>query len=88
MVDHQRIDKLMELVERSGAKLIAVGDGRQLPTISPGGMFDRLATKASTAELGDVYRTSDPRSAKPVLARSEVAGPERALIAHNGPASR
>ena len=43
MVDHQRLDALTELVERSGAKLIAVGDGKQLPSIGPGGMFDRLS---------------------------------------------
>ena len=42
MVDHKRLDALTELVERSGAKLIAVGDGKQLPSIGPGGMFDRL----------------------------------------------
>src|SRR6202453_1451600 len=36
MVDHKRMDALTELVERSGAKLIAVGDGKQLPSIGPG----------------------------------------------------
>jgi ATP-dependent exoDNAse (exonuclease V) alpha subunit len=40
MVDHKRLDALTKLVERSGAKLIAVGDGKQLPSIGPGGMFD------------------------------------------------
>ena len=44
MVDHKRMDALTELIERSGAKLIAVGDGKQLPSIGPGGMFDRIAT--------------------------------------------
>ena len=46
MVDHKRLDALTELVERSGAKLIAVGDGKQLPSIGPGGMFDRLTGHA------------------------------------------
>ena len=46
MVDHKRLDALTELVERSGAKLIAVGDGKQLPSIGPGGMFDRLTSHA------------------------------------------
>jgi len=41
MVDHKRMDALAELVERSGAKLIAVGDGKQLPSIGPGGMCCR-----------------------------------------------
>jgi ATP-dependent exoDNAse (exonuclease V) alpha subunit len=60
MVDHKRMDALTDLVERSGAKLMAVGDGKQLPSIGPGGMFDRLAHQAPTAELVDVRRTSDP----------------------------
>jgi conjugative relaxase-like TrwC/TraI family protein len=60
MVDHKRMDALTGLVERSGAKLIAVGDGKQLPSIGPGGMFDRLTNHAPTAELADIHRTKDP----------------------------
>lgn len=33
MVDHKRLDALTKLVERSGAKPITVGDGKQLPSI-------------------------------------------------------
>jgi ATP-dependent exoDNAse (exonuclease V) alpha subunit len=54
------MDALTQLVERSGAKLIAVGDGKQLPSIGPGGMFDRLANHAPTAELQDIHRTKNP----------------------------
>jgi conjugative relaxase-like TrwC/TraI family protein len=64
MVDHKRLDALTELVERSGAKLIAVGDGKQLPSIGPGGMFDRIAEHAPAAELEDVHRTRDPAEQK------------------------
>ncbi len=60
MVDHKRLDALTELVERSGSKLIAVGDGKQLPSIGPGGMFDRLTDHAPTVELTDIHRTKDP----------------------------
>lgn len=61
MTDHRRLDKLTSLVVRTGAKLIAVGDGRQLPAIGPGGMFDRLAHHATdTAELQAIHRTQDP----------------------------
>jgi conjugative relaxase-like TrwC/TraI family protein len=59
MVDHDRLDALTELVEGTGAKLIAVGDGQQLPAIGPGGMFDRIAEHTPTAELHDIYRTQD-----------------------------
>ena len=65
MVDHARLNALTELVERSGAKLIAVGDGKQLPSIGPGGMFDRLTCRAPTAQLADIHRTSDPSNRKP-----------------------
>jgi conjugative relaxase-like TrwC/TraI family protein len=60
MSDHKRLDALTHLVERTGAKLIAIGDGKQLPSIGPGGMFDRLATHAPTVELQDIHRTKDP----------------------------
>jgi conjugative relaxase-like TrwC/TraI family protein len=78
MVDHKRLNTLTELVERSGAKLIAVGDGKQLPSIGPGGMFDRLASHAPTAELADIHRTKDPaeRRAWQALRAGE---PERAM---------
>lgn len=78
MVDHQRLDALTELIERSGAKLIAVGDGKQLPSIGPGGMFDRIAEHAPTAELQDIHRTRDPAEQK--AWRALRAGePERAM---------
>ncbi len=78
MVDHKRLDALTELVERSGAKLIAVGDGKQLPSIGPGGMFDRLTSHAPAAELADIHRTKDPaeRRAWQALRAGE---PERAM---------
>ena len=78
MVDHKRLDALTGLIERSGAKLIAVGDGKQLPSIGPGGMFDRLTNHAPTAELADIHRTKDPaeRRAWQALRAGE---PERAM---------
>jgi ATP-dependent exoDNAse (exonuclease V) alpha subunit len=60
MADTSRLDRLTELVERTGAKLVLIGDGQQLPSIGPGGMFDRLATTVPSAELSDVRRTLDP----------------------------
>ena len=78
MVDHKRLDALTGLVERSGAKLIAVGDGKQLPSIGPGGMFDRLATHAPTAELADIHRTKDPAEQRAWQALRAVE-PERAM---------
>ena len=78
MVDHKRLDALSELVERSGSKLIAVGDGKQLPSIDPGGMFDRLTGHAPTAELADIHRTKDPADQRAWQAL-RAGEPERAM---------
>jgi conjugative relaxase-like TrwC/TraI family protein len=59
MTDTKRLEKLIGLVDRTGAKLVAVGDGKQLPSIGPGGMFDRLTTRMPVVEIEQVRRTSD-----------------------------
>lgn len=59
MADTSRLVRLTDLVERTGAKLVVVGDGAQLPSIGAGGMFDRLAEVAPCAELSHVHRTKD-----------------------------
>lgn len=58
--DTKRLHALTGLIERAGAKLIAVGDGKQLPSIGPGGMFDVLTTRMPVVELQEVRRTLDP----------------------------
>jgi len=60
MADTDRLDRLTEVVERSGAKLVAIGDAAQLPSIGAGGMFERLTHLAPTAELSNIRRTLDP----------------------------
>jgi ATP-dependent exoDNAse (exonuclease V) alpha subunit len=60
MVDTPTLQHLTRAITASGAKLIAVGDGRQLPAIGPGGMFDHLARQSPRAELEHVHRTQDP----------------------------
>jgi hypothetical protein len=78
MTDHTRMAALTQLVEQSGAKLIAIGDDKQLPSIGPGGMFDRIARHVPTAELQTIHRTKDPaeQHAWRALRNGE---PERAL---------
>ena len=78
MVDHKRLDALTDVVEASGAKLIAVGDGKQLPSIGPGGMFDRLTGHAPTVELETIHRTTDPREQRAWQAL-RAGEPERAM---------
>jgi conjugative relaxase-like TrwC/TraI family protein len=60
MADTSRLERLTEVVERTGAKLVAIGDGAQLPSIGAGGMFDRLSEIAPSAALSNVRRTLDP----------------------------
>jgi conjugative relaxase-like TrwC/TraI family protein len=60
MADTDRLDRLTEVVAENGCKLVAIGDAAQLPSIGAGGMFDRLAQIAGSAELSDVRRTLDP----------------------------
>ena len=78
MADHKRLDALTELVERTGAKLIAVGDGKQLPSIGPGGMFERLTQHAPVVELETIHRTKDPDEQKAWQAL-RAGEPERAM---------
>jgi conjugative relaxase-like TrwC/TraI family protein len=59
MADTHRLDKLSEVIEQAGAKIIHVGDAAQLPSIGAGGMFERLATIVPTVELSEVRRTQD-----------------------------
>ncbi len=60
MADTDRLDRLTEVVEHSGSKLVAIGDAAQLPSIGAGGMFERLALIAPSAELSNIRRTLDP----------------------------
>jgi ATP-dependent exoDNAse (exonuclease V) alpha subunit len=78
MVDHERLDKLTRLVDHSGAKLIAVGDAKQLPSIGPGGMFDILTQHAPTVELETIHRTHDPAEQRAWQAL-RAGEPERAM---------
>jgi conjugative relaxase-like TrwC/TraI family protein len=60
MADTARFDRLTETIERTGAKLVAIGDAAQLPSIGAGGMFERLSKIIPSAELSNVRRTLDP----------------------------
>jgi conjugative relaxase-like TrwC/TraI family protein len=60
MADTRRLDALSEVVERTGGKLVVIGDARQLPAIGAGGLFKELSETAPTARLSEVRRTDDP----------------------------
>jgi conjugative relaxase-like TrwC/TraI family protein len=60
MVATRDLAALVGLVERSGAKLVLVGDHHQLGAAEAGGLFRLLVTDARTAEVSTVRRFSDP----------------------------
>ncbi|HTC58716.1 MAG TPA: MobF family relaxase, partial [Solirubrobacteraceae bacterium] len=78
MADTHRLVRLIELIARSGAKLVAVGDGKQLPSIGPGGMFDRITAHMPVVELEQVWRTMD-RDERRAWAALRGGEPERAM---------
>jgi conjugative relaxase-like TrwC/TraI family protein len=59
MADTSRLDRLTQVVEDTGSKLVAIGDAAQLPSIGAGGMFARLPDIAPAAELSNIRRTLD-----------------------------
>jgi ATP-dependent exoDNAse (exonuclease V) alpha subunit len=64
MADTRRLHDLTSMVDRTGAKLVLIGDAAQLPSIGAGGMFDRLTRIAPCVELSDVRRTLNPAEQK------------------------
>lgn len=60
MADTHRLSRLVDLIERTDAKLVLVGDSAQLPSIGAGGMFEHLTKHIPTVHLGQVRRTEDP----------------------------
>ncbi len=59
MVDTRTLDRLSELAKASGAKLILVGDERQLGSIERGGMFGAIRDEFGGATLSTVRRQAD-----------------------------
>lgn len=59
MVDSRQMEKLIQHVEKAQAKLVLVGDERQLQPIQAGGAFKLMQAKAGFAELNEVRRQKD-----------------------------
>lgn len=56
MVGSEHMNRLTAHVERAGAKVVLVGDSRQLQPIDAGGAFRLLSTELGHAELSDIRR--------------------------------
>ena len=84
MVGTRDIAKLVELARTTGAKLILVGDPRQLPEIAVGGAYGALATRLGAIELNENRRQRDAweRTALDDLRRGDAAAALTAYDAH------
>ncbi|MEI7578362.1 MAG: MobF family relaxase [Armatimonadota bacterium] len=60
MVATPDLEKLVSFAQRVGAKLVLVGDERQLQPIGPGAPFMELGARFGRAELNDIRRQHDP----------------------------
>lgn len=75
MVGTRALDRLVSHTSEVGAKIVLVGDDRQLPEIEAGGVFRSLAEKMGAVELHQVHRQAAEwdRDALVDLRRGDVA---------------
>lgn len=66
MVDSYTLSKVAALCERSGAKLVLVGDERQLQPIAAGGPFASLVERYGSASLTEIRRQESQWARKAV----------------------
>lgn len=74
MIDTRQMDSLTSLVAKRGAKLVLVGDQKQLQAIELGGSFAALGQELGSYRMSEVMRQQDPehREAISKLARGEA----------------
>ena len=75
MVASEQLSRIVQEVERRGAKLVLVGDAMQLQPIEAGAGFRAITETIGFAELSEVWRQVSPemRRASVAFARGEVA---------------
>ncbi|WP_085032524.1 Ti-type conjugative transfer relaxase TraA [Ensifer aridi] len=74
MVSSRQMAHLVEMVTKSGAKLVLVGDPEQLQPIEAGAAFRAIADRIGYAELETIYRQREQwmRDASLDLARGDI----------------
>lgn len=60
MVGSRQMARLLEHADRAGAKVVLVGDTRQLQPIDAGGAMRAIQERAGHAELNNIRRQQDP----------------------------
>ena len=84
MLDSGILDRLTGLAQAAGAKLILVGDDRQLASVERGGMFGTLCERLGAAELTTVRRQRQgwQREASEAFARGDFEAGIKAYADH------
>ncbi|WP_066922488.1 Ti-type conjugative transfer relaxase TraA [Methylobacterium sp. CCH5-D2] len=75
MVASEQLSRIVQEVERRGAKMVLVGDAMQLQPIEAGAGFRAITETIGYAELSEIWRQASPamRRASVAFARGEVA---------------
>jgi len=76
MVGTRQMAKLVQEAERAGAKLVLVGDARQLQAVEAGGAFKAISERVGEAKLSTIRRQDEKWSREVV--QSFAAGDARA----------
>jgi hypothetical protein len=73
MVDDKRMIALIDEADRTGAKLVMVGDDKQLGAVERGGLYSEIRMKIGNAELTEITRQKElsDREASKALARGD-----------------
>lgn len=82
MVSSEQLSRIVQEVEKRGAKLVLVGDAMQLQPIEAGAAFRAITETIGYVELSEIWRQSLPwmRQASIDFARGAV---ERAIVAYH-----
>jgi conjugative relaxase-like TrwC/TraI family protein len=97
MLGTRLMARLAEEAERVHAKMILVGDPKQLPAVEAGGLFAALAERTTTVELTENRRQRDPeeclitaalRDGRTELAVRRLDDHGHVTVAHNSDALR
>ena len=84
MLDTDILDRVMRAADRAGARLLLVGDDRQLQSVQRGGLFAPVAALAGSMELRRVQRQKTPwqRAASEAFAAGDIAAAVGAYADH------
>ena len=67
MIGSKRFDSLLKAAHEARAKVILLGDAKQIQPVEAGQMFGAIGSRFDKSELVEVYRQSDPEEAAALL---------------------